>query len=376
MSIFAIPALALVGFELAFATHTIGAGASAGLLAVWLFDIEVQRSGSLVLGIALGLIYSWAFRFVPLLRWDLWRVGWRYLPRDATGALVDDPTGAARVPVFIHDRRTTLYALAVALVWLGGVLVSIAATTGAQLLAFLLIALGVSSALYIAFLWFTSDTPSSWLTLTTAVIITALLAATLINTGETPDSVLRQLLLQAALFFLAVLGAILQLRIYWSANAAQRQLFADDVRAAPSQCSATSVALRWFFVWLIPAVLYAATGIALAVSDSDAVLPTVVVTAVVLGLVGIGFGAYYWWRIEAYAHYSFWTVDDLVVVGRSAEVREFDEEARPLQQQQQATSSAAQLAPASTPMRQRPAHQLARHVATPSALSAMAVKKN
>jgi hypothetical protein len=374
-----VPAFALIGFTLAMFTNTLGAPATIGLLLIWIMSLDAKTSLSLAFGTVLGLLYAWAFRLAPLLRWELWRGGWRILPHQAPGATVDDPVGSGRVMVFVFDPRPTLYLLSATVAWAGAFFLFNEIATLFSGVALLL--LGVGAAVYILFTWYTSESPSHWLTAGFSLAATAILLTPLLYTVNFETRFVNQVLFHIVLLLLVVLIAVLHVRWLTLASSPSRQSLANDTRAAPSQTSAWRVALRWILVWLVLAVLYLAAGIADVWRDGsvDIIVRTVFVTSLVLGAIAFAVGSFFWWRDSSYAYYTISSVDDAAGVAAAVDEEAPDERASP--NSMLFSKGVSQNTP--RPARRIPTNQLARNVLygapraqSGSRLSAMELKSN
>lgn len=323
-----VPAMATYGFIAAYYTHSIGF-ATTILVLLWYMTIVLASHRNdpgtvsellivlnfklplaLLVGIALGLIYAWALRFVPLLRWELWTVAWRVLPPTAPTAANDDPVGNGRTVVFVHDSSFTWFALsAVAIIagiyFVAGSFEPEVSGTLSLFVGLFLAVVGLTLLLYVFFRWWRADHPSYWLDATFALSLLFLALVPLLYSSIFTSRVLALLLFYAGLTLVSVLSAAAHIRFFWYTEARFQLLLANDVRAAPSQSSTMRIALRWLVLWLLVALIYVAASTAESLSGGNlnTVLLVTVIVSLLLALLGLLIG-FVQWRREHWLFYS------------------------------------------------------------------------
>lgn len=284
-----------------------------GGVAQLIIDLNFVTPISFVLGVALGIIYLWAFQLVPLLRFELFDVGWPQ--RTDRGP---------RTPLFVFDTRFTFFVLAGALAGVAGNFVRGSfepeVSHGVSLaIGIIGLIVGVGGALYLLVRWFTSDQPSENLD-----GIFALALAVIMTTPAIYDyMVLGDLRPWQLWVFLAALLLVVVVFWIWHwaflARRSQRdnKLLLVDVRAHRSQRKPDRIALRWFLlyanifvIYLVGGLIDNATAVPAPSGDYEAgnvaaVATYVFLTILVLGTIGLIVG-YVRWRQDKWS--SYWTV--------------------------------------------------------------------
>lgn len=382
-----VPAMAVYGFIGAYYTHSIGFPATI-LVLLWYMTIVVATYRDeiaaallitlnlklplvLLVGVLLGFIYAWALRFVPLLRWEPWTVGWRMLPPTAPPAASDDPVGSnGRTVVFVRDGAFTWFALsAVAIVagiyFIAGSFEPEVSGTLSLVIGMLLAVIGITTLLYAFFRWWRADHPSYWLDAIFALSLLFLALVPLLYSSVFTNRALALLLFYGGLTLVVVLSAAAHIRFFWYTEARLQMLLANDVRAAPSQAGTARILLRWLTLWLVVAALYiaATTADSFSGGNFDTVFLTTLIVALLLALLGLLIG-FVQWRREHWLFYS---------MPRIGHVEQYfaQSEARPQQQQQKPTNEP--LAPQVRPRRPPPQTVRAAAVA-PNPLNAFQVQ--
>jgi len=277
--------------------------------AALIIDLNFTTPISFVFGVACGLIYAWAFQFVPRLRWEFWTVGWRLVDAPLTGANANE---LRRVPVFVFDTLFTWFGLAAALAGVAGNFLlgnyqPEVSSSMSLALGIVGIVLGAGGALYILFRWYTSDQPSDWLTFLYALAIIFYMLTPAVYDFLLSIRPFQQVLFHIALLLVTIVFAVLNVNYFSRRNERELALLANDVRAAPSQTTKGRIWAYWFTLYLPIFVVYLAGGITgeltlttvngkdERIGDLDSVAVVVFLTAVVVALIGLVIG-YFRWR--------------------------------------------------------------------------------
>lgn len=332
-----VPEMALYGFVGAYASHTIGLPITAVFI-LWFLTASIASHRndpldtttadliialnfkvpiSLLFGIGLGLIYAWAFRFVPLVQWEFWTVSWRFLPPDAPPSVTDDHVGRNRTTVFVFNSLFTFYTLAVIVAAVGvffllGRFEPEVSSTVSLGIGFFALLVGGGVALYILFRWFVSDSPSDLLNFMFALAISFIALTPALYDFLLSFRPFNQVVFHIGLIVVLVAVAYFHWQFFASVDARTNLLLANDLRAAPSQTGLWSIGLRWFILWLIVALIYVAAGVtdeltfsaAAGTGDLNTVLIVVFVVFLLLAFVGIAYGVWAWFAGDAYSSYS------------------------------------------------------------------------
>lgn len=314
---FFVPQMALYGFTSAYFTGGIGLGTTAVLL-LWVFivsvaqyrdgaDIEPDRGVagliidlnlrvpvSVLFGVLLGLLYNWAFQLVPLLTWDLWTVGWRFLP---PGVAADDHASRGRSVVFAFDSAFTVLffgfvALVAAVEFLVGAFQPELSGGSSTAVGLVLLLTGLALVIWVLVTWWRSPLPGDWLNSLCALALGALALTPLLFNLLVNIRPLNQLVFHIGLILTVTIFAALHVRFFKNIDSLLLTQLHNDVRAAPSQSSATRIVGRWFVLWLNLAIIYTAAGIATEVSDDSlgTTLLVVGVTALLMAVFALVFG--------------------------------------------------------------------------------------
>ena len=314
---FIVPQMAYYGFLGTYFTHSLGFVAT-GVLLFWVFlfsiaqyrdesvfDLNLRVPFSLVLGAVVGLLFSWALQLMPLLRWELWAVGWRVL---GDNVAADDHANNGRAVAYAFDA--TLVSLVVSLAsivageqfLIGNFEPEVAGNTS-LVLGVLLLLFGFISFFWILFFWlWRSPGPGDWLTMLGAMAIIVLALVPLLFNVLLSIRPLNQVVFHIGLIVTTTVFAALHVRFFKNLDSNNWTLLYNDVRAAPSQASAWRIALRWFLFWFVSATIYALGGIALEVSD-DSLSTTLFVVAfgmLFLTVIAIVLG---YFRRSSWAHF-------------------------------------------------------------------------
>lgn len=276
-----------------------------------IIDLNFVTPSSFLLGVALGLIYLWAFQLVPLLRFEFFDVGW---PRRST-------TPAARTPLFVFDTRFTWFVLAGSLAGISGNFVlgnfGPEVSRGVALaIGIIGLVVGVGTILYLFYRWFSSEQPSENLDGIFALALVFIMVTPAIYDYMVLGG-LRPWQLPVFLVVLFVVVLVFWLWHSWflsNRSAEEQQLLLADVRGHSSQSSKGRIFLRWavlyinlFIIYLVGGLVDNSTAVPVPGAHYEAgnvrtVATVVFLTCLVLAIIGLIIG-YVRWRSDAWRDY-------------------------------------------------------------------------
>jgi len=282
-------------------------------------DVNFATPIAFVLGSALGLLYLWALQLVPLLRFELFDVGW---PSDSARS-------AARTPLFVFDTRFTWFALAGVVAgtagnFLRGAFEPEVGHTVSLVLGVAALVLALGAMLYLLYLWFSSAQPSENLDGVFALALVFLAVTPAVYNYMVLANLRPWSLVVFLLVLLVVVVAFWRWHVYvlHSGNDDERALLlANDVRAHESQASKGRIFTRWATLYLVLLLLYLVGGIvdnatAIVVGTDTyesgnvrTVIVFVFLTALTLAIVGALLGCLRW-RRAPWSRYWVWRAEE------------------------------------------------------------------
>lgn len=326
-----VPEMALYGFLGAYLTGTVGFPFTIMAL-LWFYntviaihrndtlppggvsdliiDLNFVTPSSFLLGVALGIIYLWAFQLVPLLRFEFFDVGW---PRRSTPA--------TRTPLFVFDTRFTWFVLAGAVAGISGNFVlgnfePEVSHTLSLVIGIIGLVVGVGTAIYLLYRWFSSDQPSENLD----GIFALALVFIMVTPAVYDYMVLGGLRPWQLPVFLVVLFVVVLVFWLWHVRYINRRtpdellLLKADVRAHPSQSDPGRIFLRWAVLYVNLFVIYLVGGLVdnhtavpvpghnYEAGNARTVATVVFLTCLILALIGLIIG-YVRWRSDTWRGY-------------------------------------------------------------------------